>query len=253
MNDPDFSNIRVLIFDFDDTLYHTNLWLVDLIRPWLKDAGLEEQAGLSNEAIQDGFRVARDWLWKYMKSTNLQPTWIPPEEMWLRYTEVLLGTLGVVKEIREHAIDLTRTWLEYGYDFKTKFIEESRPVLEELRSRGYRFGLVTNRWEDPTPMLERDSIIHLFDDVQHSHVPGYMKPSPYMLLQVASRLGVNPLRCAFIGDFVALDVEAAIRASMMPILLTWRRPDEKEKAPPDAIIIDHINELLKLFQPVLSS
>ena len=92
------------------------------------------------------------------------------------------------------------------------------------------------------------AILSLFDSIEYSNVPGYKKPSPFLLLKVADDLGVNPRRCVYVGNYVKYDVEAAIRAEMIPILVTWCNPEERENAPPETVIIDHISELLTLLK-----
>jgi phosphoglycolate phosphatase-like HAD superfamily hydrolase len=78
-------------------------------------------------------------------------------------------------------------------------------------------------------------------------VPGYTKPNPYLLIQAAMELGVNPRLCAYVGNLVDLDVIAAIRADMLPILTTWANPEETDKAPEQAIVVESLQELLELF------
>jgi len=86
----------------------------------------------------------------------------------------------------------------------------------------------------------------MFQSIQFSIVPGYCKPAPYMLIQNAREMGVNPLKCAFIGDDVKRDVPAARRAGMYPILIVNER---KEIASGDEglTVIHELNELLELF------
>jgi FMN phosphatase YigB (HAD superfamily) len=68
-----------------------------------------------------------------------------------------------------------------------------------------------------------------------------------MLIQAATRLGVNPSRCACIGDFISIDVEGARRAGMVPFLLTSYNPKDRDRAPRDATIVKDIIDLLELF------
>jgi len=138
-------------------------------------------------------------------------------------------------------------WEEAYSKTKPKFLESCRPVLQTLYDRGYRLGIASNRRNDPIPHLDSAKIEHLFDAIEYSCVPGYRKPSPFMLLQAASKLGVNPRKCAYVGDKVEHDVGAARRADFLPILIVWCDKEEAGWASEDLIVIDHMEELLDLF------
>jgi FMN phosphatase YigB (HAD superfamily) len=54
---------------------------------------------------------------------------------------------------------------------------------------------------------------------------------------------VNPLKCAFVGDSVHIDVEAARRAGMVPILLSQDEYEDEKLH-----VIKDMIELLELFK-----
>ena len=67
-----------------------------------------------------------------------------------------------------------------------------------------------------------------------------------MLIMNAHELGVNPLRCAFVGNKVNLDVDAAKRAGMKPVLLA--KSNETETIGDiDYLIVNKLEELLDYF------
>ncbi|MCJ7817652.1 MAG: HAD family hydrolase, partial [Candidatus Thorarchaeota archaeon] len=110
----------------------------------------------------------------------------------------------------------------------------------------FALGIASNRYGDPKQTLLDDSIYDLFGSVEFTGVPGYTKPSPYMLLRVAEEMGVNPRKCAYVGNIVEYDCVAAERAEMIPILLTWVDPHEVDKITTDVIVISHIADLLEI-------
>ncbi len=240
-------NIRAIVFDLDDTLYTSDARMLDVARRLLGEVGLDKCSGLSDQRLQEAFTRGPDrWLSGYMQKNDADRHWKPSRDLWVEYGRRLLQSLGV-KESKEFAANMILRWMGYGVDMRSHLPEKSKLILEELHSRNYRLGLATNRWEDPTPLLDRDSILHLFDAVEYSRVPGYMKPSPFMLIQAASRLGTNPARCAYVGDFVSIDIEAAKRAGMKPYLLTCYSHNHMEQIPPEVIVVERIMELLDLF------
>ena len=119
-------------------------------------------------------------------------------------------------------------------------------TLGQLTNREYKLAVSTN-WADPRVALRYLGIWDYFQSFQYSIVPGYRKPSPYMLIQNAIELGVNPIRCAFVGDDIKRDVPAAIKAGMHPILITSEDYPE-ENIPEGVIIIHELKELLELFE-----
>ncbi|MFW9913069.1 MAG: HAD family hydrolase [Candidatus Thorarchaeota archaeon] len=240
--------VKGIIFDLDDTLYRSDIWMSNLTRKWLKELGLDEVASCSNEKLEQAFVTARTWMNEYMISEGVHSKWYPSHDLWVEYGKRMLRSLGVSTDLDRLANEITEKWEATVVPWQSSLIPGCKEVLEELHSRGYKLGLASNRWEDPSGILKRDSIFDLFEAVEHSMVPGYKKPSPYMLLKISRHMGINPMRCAFIGDFMELDVEAALRAQMTPILITWEREGEAEKAPPELRTIDHIESLLEIFK-----
>ncbi|MHA2213992.1 MAG: HAD family hydrolase [Candidatus Thorarchaeota archaeon] len=139
-------------------------------------------------------------------------------------------------------------WDNLPIELRSKILDGVPHTLKELQSRGYRLGIASNRYDDPTRYLTKDGLAPLFDDIEYTSVPGYRKPSPYMLIQVAARMGINPRKCAYVGNSVKFDVEAATRAEMIPILITWCNPKEVDNVVSDTIIIEDIKDLLDLFR-----
>ena len=60
-------------------------------------------------------------------------------------------------------------------------------------------------------------------------------------------MNINPRLCAYVGNQVNTDVQASIRAEMLPILTVWYDSKEKDLAPDDVIVIDKVIELLDIF------
>jgi FMN phosphatase YigB (HAD superfamily) len=106
--------------------------------------------------------------------------------------------------------------------------------------------VASNRFGDPSEILRQDEILHLFDVVEYTNVPGYKKPSPYMLIRVAQQLGINPNKCAYIGNVARYDVEAATRAGMVPVLITWIDPHDEDQLTSDTVVIEHIDDLTEI-------
>lgn len=239
--------VRCIIFDLDDTLYLSDVWVTDLSTQWFEEVGLFELKDVSRDELELAYQDARRWVNTYAMENNVGPKWMPTHEQWVEYNRIVLRLLGVKRETDRFAEEITRKWEESVVPWESSIIPGCKEVLEELHSRGYKLGLATNRWEDPSGLLKRDSVLELFDAVEYSLVPGYKKPSPYMLFKIASKVNINPRRCVFVGDNLEKDVEAARRAQIIPILLTWDKRGEVGDLPPNLVIVDEIQRLLDLF------
>jgi HAD superfamily hydrolase (TIGR01549 family) len=152
------------------------------------------------------------------------------------------------KDLSDSAMyKIEETWKEVLNTWES-LRSDARDTLYELHNRGYLLGICTRRPDDPTELLQKWDILDLISTVQWSSVPGYSKPSPYTLIMAADELGVNPFRCAMVGNSAEADIGAAQRAGMIPILTTWADPEEAEKAPADTWIITEVSDLLELFE-----
>ena len=110
-------------------------------------------------------------------------------------------------------------------------------LLECLRDRGVRTGLVANSWPDPARVLRADAealglAAHL-DAMVFSGEVGYRKPAPEIFLRACAELGVDPAQVVFVGDDLERDVHGASRVGMTTVQALWFRADEQRAIEPD--------------------
>lgn len=239
-------DIQAIIFDLGGTLYRPESDLCGLTREFMNDVRAADLAEHSDEHIIRALLEPTEWLWNHMVENNVPPNWEPTTEIWIQYDKLLLSALGVTENIDELAVAYQAKWDLFFEDSRPALISGVKSALETLHSRGFKLGIASNRYTDPTRLLKQDSIYHLFNAVEYTNVPGYAKPSPYMLLRVADTCGLNPRKCAYVGNIVDNDLVAAQRAGMVPILLSWCDPEEVDKISTDAIVIENISELLEI-------
>ncbi len=99
------------------------------------------------------------------------------------------------------------------------------PLLEHLRTAGYRLGIVTSRSRislDNTPaaldLLPHIDLLVTRDDTAEG------KPHPAPLLYAFQRLSLPPSQGLYVGD-APFDVEAGRRAGCLTVLATWSYPN----------------------------
>jgi HAD superfamily hydrolase (TIGR01549 family) len=239
--------IDCLIFDLGGTLYKPALDLCGLTREFL---GRVEQTGTrtyQDTDILEALKAPDAWLDRYMIENNVDPHWQPSPEHWHEFDRHLLTELGVTDDVEKAAVVYQDIWDEFLRNLKPEIIGGVTEAIEGLIERHFKIGIVSNRFGDPSVFLERDGLLGLVSAVEYSDVPGYRKPSPYMLLRVADTVGTNPRRCAYVGNIVKYDVIAARNAEMTPVLITWCDPDEESDASGDVVVIDHIEKLFDTF------
>ncbi len=94
---------------------------------------------------------------------------------------------------------------------------DSIPFLEEVKSRGFKIGLVTNSTSKVYKIVEELQIKKYLDIIVSSYDLKLVKPHPKIFYYALSKLGSND--AIFIGDLYEVDVKGAMRAGLSPILL----------------------------------
>jgi histidinol-phosphate phosphatase family protein len=123
----------------------------------------------------------------------------------------------------------------------------ARAAVERLRAAGVRLAVVTNQSGISRGLLTPEQVAAVNARVEHllgplgpwlvcPHGPAdgcaCRKPRPGLVLDAAARLGIDPDRCAVVGD-VGADVQAALTAGARAVLVPndVTREDEVRAAP----------------------
>lgn len=112
-------------------------------------------------------------------------------------------------------------------------------VLEELRRRGYRLGLISVCSEEVPQLWAETALASRIDEPVFSCSVGVAKPDPRIYRIAAERLGVEPGACLFVDDQPSF-VEGALEAGMDALLLG--------NAPWDGPRIERLEEVLELVE-----
>jgi putative hydrolase of the HAD superfamily len=110
-------------------------------------------------------------------------------------------------------------------------------LLESLRNRGLKLGLVSNAFDPPT-LLHRDladaGIAERLDYAVFSSEVGKRKPHPEIFRWALGALDVAPVAAVFVGDRLFEDVRGASEVGMTTVQALWFRADEHtDGAEPD--------------------
>lgn len=209
-----------VLFDWGDTLMQ-----------FVYDAALVEaghRAGLATldrEGLPEVERVAAHFRERY------EPFfWTPGTVEELEYPGLvrqLLGDFGI--EVSDE--ELTR-FLEAeheAWDPARQLAGHTHALLEALRARGLKLGLVSNAF-DPGWLLHRDleqmGLAERLDFSVFSSEVGKRKPHPAIFERALEALDVTPEDAVFVGDRLYEDVRGAGELGMTTVQALWFRADE---------------------------
>lgn len=96
---------------------------------------------------------------------------------------------------------------------------DAAPVLDELSSRGFRVGCVSNARGQVAGLLADAGLAHRLACIVDSSVVGVEKPDPRIFRIGCERLGSAPDETLYVGDLPCLDVEGARAAGLHAVLL----------------------------------
>lgn len=146
---------------------------------------------------------------------------------------------------------LTRLWMEQiGHRVPRP---DAKSTIVELFGRGYTLGIIANSISttEIPEWLESDGLRQYFKAVVLSSTFGRRKPDPYIFLEAARQAGVEPGKCAYVGDNPSRDIEGARQAGFSKVYIileqaTLKKEPSKGTYKPDGLI-SKLSDLLQFF------
>jgi putative hydrolase of the HAD superfamily len=221
--------LEAVLFDWGDTLMEF------AYAPELVAAG--HRAGLA--AIgRDGLPEADEITERFRE--HYEPLfWGPGTVEEIEYpglVRTLLGEFGV--ELDDEELGRYLEAEHVAWDPARRLAAHTHALLETLRERGLKLGLVSNAF-DPGWLLHRDleqmGLAERLDFSVFSSEVGTRKPHPAIFERALEALGVEPERALFVGDRLYEDVRGASEVGMTTVQALWFRADEH----PDGREPDH--------------
>ena len=117
------------------------------------------------------------------------------EEIWVLFTERIIQGMGGTGETYPCAVEMTRAW-ERADHFE--LFEDALPVLDDLRGRGLKLGLLSNTSRDLDAFVEHHSID--VDAFLTSRIHGKSKPHETIFHAMLAKLDVAPTAAVMVGD-----------------------------------------------------
>jgi putative hydrolase of the HAD superfamily len=214
--------LDAVLFDWGDTLMRW-AWEPELLAAG-HDAGLRAIGREPLPAMTERFRDA-----------YLPLLWVPGTLEEVEYPGLvrrLLAEEGV--EVSADELDRFLEAEHAAWQPARMLASTTHALLETLRDRGLKVGLVSNAL-DPPHLLHRDleqmGVAERLDVAVFSSEVGWRKPHPAIFERALGALGVEPGATLFVGDSLENDIAGAAALGMHTCLALWFRADEDEKAP----------------------
>ena len=215
--------LDAVLFDWGDTLFHFAYDEALLEAGW--EAGL---VAVGRDDLPGHAETAARFRERY-----LPLLWVPGSVDEVEYPELvrdLLGGFGVELSAEELGRFLEAE--HAAWEPARVMGDATHALLDSLRSRGLRTGLVSNAF-DPGWLLrndlERMGLAERLDAAVFSSEVGKRKPHPSIFAAALELLGVEPQRALFVGDRRYEDVRGAKEVGMTTVQAFWFRADDDER------------------------
>lgn len=121
-------------------------------------------------------------------------------------------------------------------------------VLEALKARGYRLGVIANQVAGTEQRLKNWKILQYFDVIAASAERGVEKPDPAIFLWALQRAGCAPEHAVMIGDRVDNDILPAKALGMKTVrVLTGPCTSFRPSPDPADVTVASLSDLIGLF------
>ncbi len=192
------SGDRAILFDFDDTLQHRPQAFLrtahELLRRYFPDLSDEEYAQRAQ--------------WMLTKNNH---GYVDYDAYFAELCERWDWPLPAAELLAE---------FRCRFPFHSARLPDAVAVLQALRRRGYRLGIITNG-DGMQQNLKVDAagLRPLVDSVLVGGAEGVHKPAAEVFYRAAQRLCVAPENCVYVGDYPPNDVVGAKAAGMRPLYI----------------------------------
>ena len=226
------NTLRILLKD-QDHMAKARQKIVELV-------GTQEDPVTFVAKLDVRYKEYRKWAFENLREA-------PEAEMWTRW----LTPDFPAERIAPLGAELT---YQYRQSMGRRVVvDDGREVVEELQRRGYTLGIISNLigTREIPEWLETENFKPYFKSVVLSSMLGIRKPDPAIYLEAARSAGVEPARCAYVGDNLKRDVTGTRAAGfgMIVIIIEPKKLAEEtitDENRPD-LIIHQFKELLDVF------
>ena len=206
---------KAIFFDLDGTLRHSVPLGADVYREKVAEYGMPISDEKNIETAQwEHYYWARSS--ELMRDSEKFDS--NNNDFWVNYANLRLAKMGATPAQIEHFRPLIFKYFDEEYTPKNCAPPELYQILPELRSKGYKLAVLSNRRTPFIDVLEELSLDNLFDDVMHAGEIGSWKPDPKVFTPLLEKMNLKPEETLYVGDNYYADVVGARNAGLVPLL-----------------------------------
>ncbi len=176
---------------------------------------------------EDGFEIDVSELRSSMKRTEREMDrefamiqGSDDRDFWLKYDKHVLTDIGYKGDFDSISCKISEAFGRRVPDLDSwKNFPETVDVLEALRHRTLKLGVISNASDLVNRVLDHLDLSKYFDFIVVSQIVGISKPSPGIFRIASQEAGMAPNRILYVGDRPATDIEGAVRAGLNAILV----------------------------------
>ena len=244
--------LDIIFFDMGGTLdvYPKDIQATDISCRKMADilisSGVYEIADYSSDEFRDkvldGIRRYKKWRYKgYIE--------LSPEELW---KDFILDDIKVSQSVLDDVAEDLTFLIDTGF-VKRSARPEAAEVLEEIRKRNIRMGIISNvlsLGQVPYSMKEY-GISKYFDTVVLSAEFGRRKPHPEIFNYACRKASVNPENVLYIGNSPSKDIKGARDSGIgCTVLIEYEHNSPLDKGPEADYRISDLRGLIPVIDEV---
>lgn len=226
-------NITTIFFDAADTLFFIKEGLGNTYAGVARKYGADPDPAALRKAFSKAFRTAPPLAFGGVSQEERKRL---EKEWWKKVVTDVYTEVGMFTAFDEHFDELFEVFRTEAWTL----FPETVPVLETLKSKGYRLGIISNFDSRVYDVMERLGIYGYFDTFVISSEAGYAKPSHGIFLTALEKAGVDSGESIHVGDDLKNDFHGPRALGIRAILL------DREGEYTSLDRIDRINNLTEI-------
>ncbi|MGZ3496667.1 MAG: HAD family hydrolase [Vulcanimicrobiaceae bacterium] len=231
--------LQCVLFDLDDTLHDDTLAYKSAAEEVAREVAAEH--GVDALALKAAYVAEAEGFWTRLTSEQLAIRLSSARTaMW----SSALDAVGI-----DDAGLAERSAVNYNL-YRKKYLSlfpGARDLLQQLRARDVKLGLVTNGFaETHREKIALLQIGELFDAIFIADEVGMLKPDPLLFAHACTKLGIAPAHSAMVGDRYERDIRGAHEAGLYTIWMNVHGAELPELAPPPDATVDTLGEVASL-------
>lgn len=241
--------IKAVIFDLDDTLID---W--SGLQGTYRELFAPSYGNMRQFLVEQGYDMPSAEDWGRIAYECVVEEWTEKKKTYAGANfgdaiQAMLKRCGIDPE----KVSLKEIMLAYGHTAApgVEPYPDTHPVLSQLKTNGYKMGLITNAFHPMwmrDPELEKYDLIKYFDARITSGDTRFMKPHPAIYWRMLGLLNLMPEDCVFVGDRPAHDIQGAHNVGMIGVMMDPPHLNRGFEGTNPDFVINSLSELLPILE-----